>query len=96
MARGSIRSIPFTPPPAGKATHVEPPAEVPTQRALWVEPTEQMLILGEMLRDTQLMLEKLQGLPFSGVGYRGDLRVIRGAAKRTAERCARLIGDNEA
>ncbi len=67
--------------------------EPPKQVELFSEPSEPLLVLGEMVRDVNLMLEKLRALPFSAEFYRADLRVIAGAAKRTFDRAARLIGD---
>ena len=84
MRSGSVRSIPFTPP-------AEP--REPRQVDLFTEPTQPLLILGEMVRDVNLMLEMLRGLPFAGDHYSADLQVIAGAAKRTRDRAAKLIGD---
>lgn len=88
--RGSMRSLPFTPP----AEPRRPEEDAPKQVELFSEPTDPVLILGEMFRDLKLIEEKLKALPFAADGYRGDLRVIAGAAKRTLDRASRLIGED--
>ena len=60
---------------------------------LHTEPTEDILLLGEMLVDSKTMADLLKGLVAAGEGYHGNLRVIRGAAVRMAERCKRLLGE---
>jgi hypothetical protein len=52
-----------------------------------------MLLLGHMLYDAELQDERLRELPFDTRNYRGNLRVIRGAAVRMADRCAKLLGE---
>jgi len=79
----------FTPAPQpranGRHAAVEPEK---TPVVLHEEPEDAVLLLGEMYRDANVILDKLKTLPFAGPdGYRGDLRVILGAAKRTGERC---------
>lgn len=65
----------------------------PLPADLYVEPEEDLLVLGEMLHDVATMGEMLRELPFVRWSYRGNLRVIRGAAVRMADRCAKLLGE---
>lgn len=61
---------------------------------LYQEPEEDIRILGEMLRDVGIMNKMLQSLVSVDSGeYRGNLRVVLGAAERMKHRCLRLIGD---
>jgi len=62
--------------------------------ALYHQPDEDILLLGEIMRDIALLQVKARGLPTSGVdGYRGELRVMRGAARRIIEAVDRLLGE---
>lgn len=79
------RSANFTPPPRR-------PESSPAI-TLFVEPEDPIRIMGEMIRDADLVQEKLRGLAFADEHYRADLRVIRGVAVRMADRCARLLGE---
>lgn len=67
--------------------------DTPPTPDLYVEPEDGLLILGEMLYDVSTMGEKLRELPFSRTAFRGNLRVVRGAAVRIADRCAQLLGE---
>lgn len=67
--------------------------ETPPPADLYVEPEEDLLVLGEMLHDAATMGEMLRELPYSRLDYRGNLRVVRGAAVRMADRCAKLLGE---
>lgn len=72
-----------------------PPEEKRTDKAivLFEEPTDDILTLGAMLVDAKAQLDLLKGLAISGEAYRGNLRMVRGAAVRMAERCKRLLGE---
>lgn len=88
MNRGSHRAVVFTP--------LAAPAESAESRARLYEPPEDhVLVLGEMLRDVRTIGEKLGELPFADGEYRGDLRVVLAAAKRIAQRCRKLLGEEE-
>lgn len=67
--------------------------EPPSPPDLYVEPEEDLLILGEMLHDVSTMGEMLRALPFDRHRYRGNLRVALGAAVRMRDRCQRLLGE---
>lgn len=100
MRNGSTRSMLFTPPPEPRANgHHATATATATEKervVLAEEPEDAVLVLGDMVRDASLILDKLKRLPFAGPdGYRGELRVILGAAKRTSERCARLLGEGQ-
>jgi hypothetical protein len=95
MRTGAAHSMVFTPPPEPRQAAVETSA-APDAPALYAEPQDGVLLLGEMFRDSKVIEEKLKKLPFAGEAYRGDLRVIRGAAKRIADRCAKLLGESDA
>jgi hypothetical protein len=58
------------------------------------EPPEQILLLGHMVADIEIMQAELRGLMFAGPDYRSKLRVVRGAAKRISDRCAKLLGED--
>jgi len=75
----------FAPPPPP-----EPPAPKPQ---LYERPDDQILLHGEMIRDTATIEAKLQGLPFAGSEYRGNLRVIISAALRIRDACQALLGE---
>ncbi len=102
MQRGKHRSIMFSPPSAQNETEQSPPVSPPPVAeqvphvTLYEEPVDGVLVLGEMMRDAQLIEEKLKALPFAGgAGYRGELRVILGAANRLCQRCAKLLGEEK-
>ena len=48
-----------------------------------------------MADDAVLLAEKLGSLAQSRDGYRGDLRVILGAARRISERATNLLNEKE-
>ncbi len=74
---------------------VEPPR---SQLAvtLFNEPEEEILVLGLVMADAELIEQKLRGsVRKSPTDYRGDLRVIVGAAVRIKQRCQRLLHEDE-
>jgi len=71
------------------------PRAAPEETRLFVEPVEEIKLLGLMASDTLVIAEKLNGLPAAGDGYRGDLRVVVGAARRLVDRAIRLLGETE-
>ena len=87
MRAGRTHSIVFTPP--------ETPRETIERVKLYEEPAEELLLLGLMIEDIALVEKMLRTLPFARDDYRGNLRVIRGAARRMIERTARLLGEKE-
>ena len=72
---------------------IEAPGIARAAITIWVEPQDDINLLGVMVNDASLMLGKLKTLPYAAEGYRGDLRVILGAAERMRSRCARLLGE---
>jgi len=82
-------------PPRRAANFTPPPRRPESSPAitLFVEPEDPIRIMGEMIRDADLIHEKLRGLAFADEHYRADLRVILGVAVRTKQRCARLLGE---
>lgn len=62
---------------------------------LWVEPESEVELLGFMIHDAELVVRKLRELPFSADAYRGELRVMLGAARRTERRLLRMLGEDE-
>ncbi len=94
MQRGKHRSIIFSPPSSMNVQEEPKPAQ--TSVSLYEEPQDGVLVLGEMMRDARLIEEKLKALPFAGVGYRGELRVILGAANRVCQCCVKLLGEEKA
>jgi len=79
-----------------RSANFTPPARRPEQSpavTLFVEPEDPIRVMGEMIRDVDLISEKLRGLAFADDAYRGDLRVIMGVAVRTKRRCERLLGE---
>lgn len=65
------------------------------RKPLHQEPDEEILLLGLMIEDLDIMAGMLRGLAYQREDYRGSLRVARGAAERFKARCTRLIGDKE-
>ncbi len=94
MRRGKHEALIFSPPSAQNEPESVAPEPAP-RATLYQEPTEEVLLLGAMLRDVQLMEEKLKRL-FANAGYRGELRVILGAANRVCQCCAKLLGEEKA
>lgn len=86
MARTSRKLIP----PARRPEDAPPP---PAE--LYIEPENDIELLGEMLHDNRVMAELLQELPFDRAHYRANIRIVLGAAVRMRERCARLLGEQE-
>lgn len=84
MARISRKLIP----PARRPEDAPPP---PAE--LYIEPENDIELLGEMLHDNRVMAEMLQELPFDRAHYRANIRIVLGAAVRMRERCARLLGE---
>lgn len=84
MRKSPARALTI-PPRSGQAP--PPPAD------LYQEPTEDLLILGEMLHDVKTMAQLLAALPFDRESYRANLRIVAGCAVRTRARCSRLLGD---
>lgn len=74
-----------------------PPVEAPIdgdRPILHTEPSSEILLLGLLVRDAELQVEKLRKLMHAPAnGYRGELRVIANAAQRVMERAMVLIGD---
>lgn len=83
MGRTSLRTLIA---PHRRAEDVPPPPP-----DLYREPENDIELLGEMLHDVETMGDKLKRLPFERDHYRADLRIVRGAAVRMADRCARLL-----
>lgn len=79
----------FAPPPPAPSPPQEP------QLQLYDKPEDQILLHGEMIRDAGTITEILQGLPFAGVDYRGNLRVIISANLRIRDVCLALLGERE-
>jgi hypothetical protein len=71
----------------------EPPPPAPAAPKLYERPDDQILLHGEMIKDTETIGKLLQGLPFAGSGYRGNLRVIISAATRINTACIELLGE---
>lgn len=67
----------------------------PAPPELYVEPQNDIELLGEMLHDQATIGEMLRELPFDRAHYRGNLRVVLGAAVRMRDRCVRLLGEAE-
>lgn len=86
--------------PAGRELDTRPapaPASSPGPARdvkLWTEPTEEILILGLMMRDNNTIESMLKRLAFDP-DYQGSLRVIAGAAVRIRERCEKLLGESK-
>ena len=74
-----------------KAKEKRPDADL----VLFREPTEEIFLLGVMLVDAKTQTDLLKGLASAGECYRGDLRIIRGAAKRMTDRCSLLLGEKK-
>ena len=72
-----------------------PPVEAPARPILHEEPSSDILLLGLLVRDAELQVEKLRKLmhAVSMDGYKGELRVVSNAAQRVMERSKVLIGD---
>jgi hypothetical protein len=84
------RSIIFAPLPQDRRTAPDEKKKV----ALFVEPEEDILLLGLMMSDSKIIADVLQTLPFGAVdAYRGNLRVVAGATERLCKRCAKLLGE---
>jgi hypothetical protein len=62
---------------------------------LYRAPDEEILLLGEMQRDNDLMRAELKKLPFSAAEYRAGLRLISGACLRIRGLCASLLDEPE-
>lgn len=77
----------FQPPP--------PPLPKEPQLQIFDKPEDQILLHGEMIRDASTITEILQGLPFAGNDYRGNLRVIISANLRIRDVCLALLGEKE-
>jgi hypothetical protein len=77
----------FQPPPPA------PPPPPEPQLQLYDKPEDQILLHGEMIRDAATIGEILQGLPFAGHDYRGNLRVIISANLRIRDVCLALLGE---
>ena len=107
---GRTRSMIFPPPPeprggigttgAGRETNnprrETNPAGGETDRIrIFQEPEEDILLLGLMMSESNTISNLIRGLPHSRDDYRGNLRVIRGAAERVKLYATRLIGDQE-
>jgi hypothetical protein len=57
------------------------------------DPPDQVVLYGHMTGDTEIISALIRALPFSGSEYRSNLRIARGACKRLADRCAKLLGE---
>jgi hypothetical protein len=59
------------------------------------DPPDHVTLFGHMTGDAEIITELIRGLPFAGAEYRSNLRITRGACKRLAARCTKLLGDDE-
>src|ERR1700730_13269134 len=82
-----MRRPSFHPPPPAPPDPPEP------QLQLYDKPDDQILLHGEMIRDNATIEQILQGLPFAGQQYRGNLRVVISAAMRIRDVCLALLGE---
>jgi hypothetical protein len=73
--------------------HRRPEDGPPPPADLYVEPDEDVLLLGEMLHDLDVMYEMLRKLAFDRDHYRANLRIVLGASVRMNQRCQRLLGE---
>lgn len=81
----AVRSQRLVPPPR------RPEDAPPIPPELYVEPENDIELLGEMLHDAATVAEMLRELPFDRTHYRGNLRIVLGAAVRMRDRCRKLL-----
>ena len=87
------RSYVFTPLP-GAADR--PAMQEALQKVdVYREPSQDILLLGELWRDARTILELLPNLPFDDGQYTGNLRVVLGCSERIRHRCRRLLGETD-
>jgi hypothetical protein len=91
MIVGRRTSIIFQP----AATQVRQALEDAKRSDSYEDPPDQVVLFGHMTADTEIISELIRALPFAGSEYRSNLRIARGACKRLAGRCAKLLGGEE-
>lgn len=84
-------SVIFTPP----ASPVTQAIEDAQQTDKFDDPPDHVTLFGHMTTDTELIGDIIRRLPYAGADYRSNLRIARGACKRLASRCTKLLGDEE-
>jgi hypothetical protein len=94
MRTGSTRSVVFSPIPEPSSVIPADPEAPAARTRLHEEPTDPLLLYGEMLRDGKVIADLLKELPMTANGgYHGTLRAVIGAAERIKRRAVTLSGE---